>query len=161
MVYALTTRGKVTDMGEKKKPKVCDKNVFDTCVNSMVTIDGPWCMKQQAFCDGTCHGYTWDEEDHMLKPKDVDCRYYVPFNPTIAATSDAVNHPSHYCKGSMEFWDAMKELLTRDEYIGALKYNAMKYIYRCPDKDNAIQDLDKSIAFITKLKELFNEEKDC
>ena len=157
-------------MGEKKKHKVCDKNVFDTCENGMVTIDGSWCMKQQAFCDGTCHGYVWDEEDKMLKPKDVDCRYYVPYKKygaiehveSIADTkNDAVNHPSHYCKGSMEFWDAMKKLLPKYEYIGALKYNAMKYICRCPDKDDAIQDLDKSIAFINKLKELFNEEKDC
>ena len=149
-------------MGEKKQPKACDRNVFNTCENGMITIDGPWCMKQQAFCDGTCHGYTWDAEDNMLKPKDVDCRYYVPYEaPKTAPKKDAVHHPSHYCKGSMEFWDAMKKLLPKDEYIGAMKYNAMKYIYRCPDKDNAIQDLDKSIAFINKLKELFNEEKDC
>ena len=52
-------------------------------------------------------------------------------------------------------------MMNKEKHIEAMKYNAMKYIYRCPDKDNAIQDLDKSIAFITKLKELFNEEKDC
>ena len=149
-------------MREKKQPKICDHNVFNTCENGMVTIDGLWCMKQLTFCDGTCHGYTWDEEDKMLKPKDVDCRYYVPYKaPKTTPKNDAVHHPSHYCKGSMEFWDDMKELMTREEYIGALKYNAMKYICRCPDKDDAIQDLDKSIAFINKLKELFNEEKDC
>ena len=148
-------------MEEKKRSQTCDRNVFNNCMHGMVTLDGPWCMKQQTFCDGKCHGYAWNKEEYMLKPKDVDCRYYEPFKILTDKKNDAVNHPSHYCKGSMEFWDAMKELLTRDEYIGALKYNAMKYIYRCPDKDNAIQDLDKSIAFITKLKELFNEEKDC
>ena len=36
----------------------------------------------------------------------------------------------HYCKGEIEFIDAMKSMLTPDEFRGAMKFNIAKYIWR-------------------------------
>lgn len=66
---------------------------------------------------------------------------------------DYVNAPPHYRKGAIECIDAIKSALTQDEYKGYLKGAALKYIWRESYKDSNIQDLEKSIWYINKLKE--------
>jgi len=66
---------------------------------------------------------------------------------------DYVNAPPHYRKGTIECIDAIKSALTQDEYKGYLKGAALKYIWRESYKDSNIQDLEKSIWYINKLKE--------
>jgi len=66
---------------------------------------------------------------------------------------DYVNSPPHYRKGSIECIDAIKAALTHDEYKGYLKGAALKYIWRESYKDSNIQDLQKSVWYINKLIE--------
>ena len=62
----------------------------------------------------------------------------------MAKSYDVVNRPEHYNNGSMECIDAIKGMLTHDEYIGYLRGNAMKYQWRCRYKGKPIEDLRKA-----------------
>lgn len=66
--------------------------------------------------------------------------------------NDPVNSPSHYTKGDVECIDGIKSALSKKEYRGYLRGNALKYIWRCMDKGNAVQDLDKAVWYISRLK---------
>ena len=66
---------------------------------------------------------------------------------------DMVNSPPHYRKGSIECIDAIKAALTHEEYKGYLKATALAYIWRESHKDSNIQDLQKSVWYINKLIE--------
>lgn len=61
---------------------------------------------------------------------------------------DNVNHPKHYeFLKDVEAIDVIKLTLTRGEYLGYLKGNALKYRLRAGDKggeDKALEDLKKS-----------------
>lgn len=65
--------------------------------------------------------------------------------------SDAVNHPSHYCRGGMECIDAIRaavEGLTAMEAV--CTGNAMKYLWRWKEKNGA-EDLKKADWYIRRL----------
>ena len=67
----------------------------------------------------------------------------------ILADNDLVNHPPHYTKGGIDYWDfAEAKGLTENAYL----FNAGKYIVRCGKKEGAdpIQDLEKAIKFIQR-----------
>lgn len=57
---------------------------------------------------------------------------------------DTVNRPEHYNTGGMECIDAICGMLTHDEYIGYLRGNAMKYMWRFRYKGKPIEDLRKA-----------------
>lgn len=69
---------------------------------------------------------------------------------------DMVNHPSHYTvfpDADGEAIDIIKRVLTREEFIGWLKGNVLKYRLRAGYKDATQQDIDKSMWY---QKYLFN-----
>ena len=66
---------------------------------------------------------------------------------------DNVNSPAHYSTGRIECIDAMKAMLTPDEFEGYLRGNAFKYIWRSPLKGKPIEDLDKAIWYIKRLQQ--------
>lgn len=72
--------------------------------------------------------------------------------------TDMINHPSHYKQFSREVIDTMQGMSTDEEFKGYLKLNAVKYLSRYQGK-NGIEDLEKAIWYVTKLKEVFEEEK--
>lgn len=72
--------------------------------------------------------------------------------------TDMVNHPSHYKQFGREVIDTMQGMSTPEEFKGYLKLNAVKYLSRYQGK-NGIEDLDKAIWYINKLKEVLEEEK--
>ena len=47
-----------------------------------------------------------------------------------AKTVDTVNHPDHYTAGGIECIDAIQAALTKEEFRGYIKGNAIKYIWR-------------------------------
>ena len=54
--------------------------------------------------------------------------------------------------------DGMKKgLVSKEEYIGFLKGNVIKYVVRCGKKDNPISDINKAIHYLTFLKDEFSE----
>ncbi len=62
----------------------------------------------------------------------------------MAKSYDPVHRPEHYNNGSMECIDAIKGMLTHDEYIGYLRGNALKYQWRCRYKGKPVEDLRKA-----------------
>jgi hypothetical protein len=75
--------------------------------------------------------------------------YIIKGNPIVMEEADSIN-PSHY-KGDIECIDAIKASMSKEAFMGNLKGNIIKYVWR--DKENKIEDLDKAIWYINKLKE--------
>jgi hypothetical protein len=68
--------------------------------------------------------------------------------------TDNVNHPPHYKQGEIECIDAIKSCLG-DGFKFYLQGNAMKYLWRYEHKGKAIEDLEKAIWYINRLKEQY------
>lgn len=56
----------------------------------------------------------------------------------------------HYKTKAIQPWDAMRAWMPRDEFIGFLRGNVIKYVARCWDKDG-LQDLKKARHYLDKL----------
>lgn len=61
--------------------------------------------------------------------------------------ADMVNHPAHYEAGSKELIDIMHELLTPEEFTGAMKFNIFKYTGRVGKKDAPRQEMGKAVNY--------------
>lgn len=48
--------------------------------------------------------------------------------------SDMVNHPAHYTSGTMECIEAIEAQLTREQFVGFLKGQVAKYLWRLGKK---------------------------
>ncbi len=57
---------------------------------------------------------------------------------------DDVSKPAHYNNGSMECIDAIRGMLSHEEYIGYLRGNSLKYRWRFRYKGKPIEDLRKA-----------------
>ena len=66
---------------------------------------------------------------------------------------DSVNNPEHYNKLDVEAIDLIEMSMTRNECLGYLKGNVLKYIIRYKHKGKAAEDLGKCIWYLTRLKE--------
>lgn len=73
------------------------------------------------------------------------------------AEPDVVNHPPHYTHGDVECIDAIRASMTYDEFAGYLKGNSIKYLWRYRDKGNEVQDLEKCLWYVEKLKQVTEE----
>lgn len=68
-----------------------------------------------------------------------------------------VNSPNHYSQGNIECIDAIESALSKEEFIGFLRGNIIKYNWRTRLK-NGIEDLEKSKYYIDKLIEVLKRE---
>jgi hypothetical protein len=68
--------------------------------------------------------------------------------------------PKYYDKNGLSPLDAFKQgLISRDEYCGFIKGNIIKYVVRCEDKDDPIDDIDKAMNYLYELYYLIGSEK--
>ena len=88
---------------------------------------------------------------------------YIPLNMTKntqTVTKDVVNHPEHYTIGGIEAIDYMRAKSTKEEFIGYLRLNALKYLSRANYKNDALEDYKKGSWYLTRLiQELEINEK--
>jgi hypothetical protein len=56
---------------------------------------------------------------------------------------------THYKEMKVQPWNVMEAILTREEFVGFLKGNIIKY-----RKDGSNDDADKAIHYMAKLQEL-------
>ena len=61
-----------------------------------------------------------------------------------------VEHPDHYAHGEIECIDALRSALGRTEFLGFLRGNVMKYLWRYEMK-NGEEDLEKAKWYLDKL----------
>lgn len=73
--------------------------------------------------------------------------------------NDLINHPNHYTAYSREVIDTMQGDMTPEEFTGYLKGNIIKYISRYQGK-NGVEDLNKAIWYVTKLRDVVKDMKD-
>ena len=77
---------------------------------------------------------------------------------SAAPVHDVVSHPSHYMgEGGMECMDAMKGMLSKEEFSAVLRANVLKYIWRYNKKGTPVEDLKKAQQYLSLLIE--EEEK--
>lgn len=74
--------------------------------------------------------------------------------------ADMVNHPEHYTRGSVEVIDVIDGVVAdiEDSSIGYSVGNAIKYLLRCPYKENMYRDLNKALWYINHAIELMGGE---
>lgn len=65
---------------------------------------------------------------------------------------DNIN-PEHYRQGDIECIEAIKASMSREEFLGYLKGNSIKYLWRYRNKENAIDDLNKSLWYTQRLRD--------
>lgn len=63
---------------------------------------------------------------------------------------------THYKDMAIQPWDIMQLVFTREEFIGFLKGNIIKYSLRAGRKDNSLQDYEKAKHYKQKLEEVLN-----
>ena len=88
------------------------------------------------------------------------CRCYI--EPILKESDTMSEHeePEYYNSNGLSPIGAMKQgLISRDEYIGFLKGNIIKYIIRAQYKGNAAEDLMKARNYIDFYLELITDEK--
>lgn len=83
----------------------------------------------------------------------LDYETYVNLHPEAAEnfTEDAVNHPSHYNSGGVECIEAIKASMGSEQFLGYLKGNVMKYLWRFDKKGKPVEDLEKAVWYIRRL----------
>ena len=65
---------------------------------------------------------------------------------------DAVHNPAHYRQGGIECIEAIKASMSEEGFRDYLKGNVMKYIWRYEHKGKAIEDIEKAIWYLNRLK---------
>lgn len=72
---------------------------------------------------------------------------------------EKLDEPDYYASNGLSPLEAFKKgLLSRDELIGFIKGNVIKYTIRAGHKDNASTDIVKAIDYLGHLKELYEKE---
>ncbi len=73
---------------------------------------------------------------------------------------DNVNNPKHYTVGGVEVIDVIEAKLTKEEFIGYLKGNIIKYTLRSSFKGNLVEDMGKADVYKNWLLQMVVEEDD-
>ena len=69
---------------------------------------------------------------------------------------DVVNQPPHYTAGGIETIDFLQAKLTREEFVGYLKGNVLKYGSRLGKKGDTEIDAGKMAWYALKLRDVLN-----
>ena len=69
---------------------------------------------------------------------------------------DLVEHPAHYTDGGIETIDFLAAKLTKEEFVGYLKGNVLKYGSRLGKKGDIEIDAGKMAWYATKLRDVLN-----
>lgn len=72
---------------------------------------------------------------------------------SIVDKKSAVHHPSHYggADNPFETIKVLEARLTREEFIGAMKFQVYKYNDRALHKQNEIEDYEKGLFYQNRL----------
>jgi len=82
-----------------------------------------------------------------------DCGHGNPGHlPCASCSPDMVNHPAHYTAGNVECIDAIEAALGREQFIGYLRGQIMKYTWRLGLKDAAEQESGKLAWYADRLR---------
>lgn len=79
----------------------------------------------------------------------------------IVKKTDMVNHPAHYTAGKIECIDALESMASgyKDSVQAGLAWNVVKYVWRCPLKNNPLEDARKAKFYLNRLIQKLEEKK--
>ena len=80
---------------------------------------------------------------------------------SLEPASDMVDNPPHYNNGSIECIEAIEAMLSKDEYIGYLRGNALKYMWRFRYKSKPFEDLRKARWYEERLMKFLLDNQDA
>lgn len=130
-------------VGDKVRRKTIDQNLYgwkykDTVyeVHNIFSSGGHATLELLGIPD------TWDASRfELVTPK----------------TSSPVVSPDHYNSGPIECIDAIEASMSRDEFLGYLKGNTMKYLWRYGYKGKPEEDLNKAEWYLDKLTTTYSK----
>ena len=96
----------------------------------------------------------WDElrKNHpKLVKKWEDFREQYPDMQVDDVVEDVVNNPSHYNTGGIECIEGIESSMSPNAFLGYLKGNCMKYMWRYEYKGKPLEDLQKAQWYLTLL----------
>lgn len=144
--YVHTVKWLDKKKAQPKKIKVTRKEILEEVLPGVSKLFGNKVEKKPKVYKSLDGRVAWTES----KPKKLFVQPQHEYAAMkILADNDLVNHPPHYTKGGIDYWDfAEAKGLTENAYL----FNAGKYIVRCGKKEGAdpIQDLEKAIKFIQR-----------
>ncbi len=85
-----------------------------------------------------------------VRPPGRPCRELQPIAEPAEPAASMVNHPPHYA-GKVECIDAIEQALTQDEFLGSLKFQVVKYLWRAGRKGVALEDAHKARWYLDRL----------
>ena len=113
----------------------------------------------------------WGEEEEDNAPNEhplygdkyVHDVFSVESAPAYIAESapDMVDNPPHYNNGSIECIEAIEAMLNKEEYIGYLRGNALKYRWRFRYKKKPFEDLRKARWYEERLMKFLLDNQDA
>ena len=80
--------------------------------------------------------------------------------PGGCINADSVNSPDHYKMGGVETIDFIEAKATKEELIGYLKFNVIKYLSRAKYKGHDLQDLKKAQWYLNRLVSKYGEQNE-
>jgi hypothetical protein len=110
------------------------------------------------------YGYQvhWDEEeDNAPNEHPLYGDKFVHDVHSIESAPDMVDNPPHYNNGSVECIEAIEAMLSKDEYIGYLRGNALKYMWRFRYKSKPFEDLRKARWYEERLMKFLLDNQDA
>jgi len=78
---------------------------------------------------------------------------------TEPSKPDPVNSPEHYNMLDVEAIDLIEMSMTKDEFLGYLKGNVLKYIIRYKHKGKSLEDIDKGKWYLERLRDRIDEQR--
>ena len=96
----------------------------------------------------------WDEENEEYKDD-------APNEHPVFGEQNMVDNPPHYNNGSIECIEAIEAMLNKDEYIGYLRGNALKYRWRFRYKKKPFEDLRKARWYEERLMKFLVDNQDA
>ena len=99
--------------------------------------------------------------DSKFQVQWLDEEYVPNEHPVFGKSVDMVENPPHYNNGSIECIEAIEAMLSRDEYIGYLRGNALKYMWRFRYKSKPFEDLRKARWYEERLMKFLLDNQDA
>ena len=92
---------------------------------------------------------------------DDDDKDDAPNEPPVFGEQNMVDNPPHYNNGSIECIEAIEAMLNKEEYIGYLRGNALKYRWRFRYKKKPFEDLRKARWYEERLMKFLLDNQDA
>lgn len=79
----------------------------------------------------------------------------------VTQSENAVEHPTHYCQGSIECIDALNAMVEGwdDPVAAVLAWQTVKYIWRHPFKGKPLEDIRKAQFYLARMEERYLESE--